>query len=353
MTASQPSTPLSLPLKHPRNDSLYPSITDEEPPQTNKRRKQGTQNSWDHHPLWWKTDGSVIIRCGRTVFKLHKTILAGASPYFSELFQSSATESLEEIAGEKLPMYLIAFGNVPAFAHILNLLYNALEFMQHIPSDATLDLIVRASTALSFSTIRDWAGKLLEAQWSADVTQVTTTPAHRALETILLAKACRIPQILKRACYEAIRINTFGDTMRGPSLQEFHNANVVEATRTAEPFVRLSSKDVVALFRAHGRLSDEWVRCAATPPTEYRCSHGPQPVAYEPARWNTMVHASGLFVRYLHDPIAGIAEIRRNIILEEDVFCGACREAIEAAWKKSLETIWEQYDVGLEEDLLA
>lgn len=232
--------------------------------------------------------------------------------------------------------------------------------------------ILRASSALSFNEFEKWASQYLEEMWSPDLALLTTARIPFATESIALARHCNLLSTLKRAMYELVRLEGFGQTEADSDDERDAND---------EEFVELSPADYKALVKARERLTSLWLLTATSPKDFPDCSG---PVAGGIARDNDppadplnanpniesanavgsrphqlaaagctstnrtlsmQAHAklvidSGIYEEYHADPICGFQALIDAPWAAEG-FCEACVDTRRRAWAGGREKAWE------------
>jgi hypothetical protein len=69
-------------------------------PSDRKRpRHEMDEDLFTDHPTLYHDDGNVILRCGKTLFCVHKSILAKHSPVFKRLFTNNASLNRQTMRG--------------------------------------------------------------------------------------------------------------------------------------------------------------------------------------------------------------------------------------------------------------
>ncbi|KAF8207759.1 hypothetical protein K438DRAFT_1450978, partial [Mycena galopus ATCC 62051] len=112
------------------------------------------------------------------------------------------------------------------------------KYVRQNPTFPKIAGILRVATLLSFPDYRDWAVFLLEEKWSPELADLSSKRITYATESVLLARSCDVPKILKRALYELVRSAGYGQ----PTDRE-----------------RVSSRDFGALVTAREHLTTAWM----------------------------------------------------------------------------------------------
>jgi hypothetical protein len=219
--------------------------------------------------------------------------------------------------------------------------------------------VLRAARALSFGAQHKWADRILERTWPATLDALTAEPTPHAAEAFAFARACGLPGVQKRASYELLRMPTFGQTV------------VADAAGTRE----LPRADMLRLLHAREQLCLAWAEVAGKAPTDFACprsggSSSTQMQQVKPeragaaaagggsscasanvdrvhARWAELVHASGLYVQRMADPLMGLLDLV-GISWKDEGFCKRCVAARRQAWEQLRMKLWDDLDVWLE-----
>jgi hypothetical protein len=190
--------------------------------------------------------------------------------------------------------------------------------------------------------------------WSKDLHNLTLTPLPFAAETIELAQQYDIPNVLHRAYYEILRTPGMiqlperqSDESEGNQKGETGDS----ALQIEQPEEKLEP-DVYPLFAAQlhrlvsirEQLTECWATFAATPPKSPSCAYKCLIKVYE--HWTEMVHRSGLYMRYMYDPICGLDALA-NIDWDGRIQCILCRTALKGVWALRRQILWEMLEVWL------
>jgi hypothetical protein len=241
-------------------------------------------------------------------------------------------------------------------------------FVYNMPTFRTVASILRASSLLSFDDFEQWALRYLEDMWSSDLNDLTRHRIPFATESIALTRSCARPGILKRAMYELVRLEGFGQ-VEADSDDERDTDN--------EDNVELSGADFKALVKARERLTSLWLLTATSSKDFPDCS---APIAagntpdndLVPKQQNTnavvnpadaprnlpaatctstnrtlsmQAHAklvidSGIYEEYHADPICGLQALMDAPWAAEG-FCEVCVGMRRKAWTSGREKAWE------------
>ncbi|KAJ3866754.1 hypothetical protein EV359DRAFT_17226, partial [Lentinula novae-zelandiae] len=119
------------------------------------------------------------------------------------------------------------------------------------PDLQTVVSIFRAAHKLKFTRFEDWIKSLLEKMWPAqldplDAISIPAEPTPNRNKTRLICTLVRLPRVLKRALYELVRTDGFGQTL-GSSIS------------VPGPCDQLSAEDHRLLVKARERLISLWM----------------------------------------------------------------------------------------------
>jgi len=178
--------------------------------------------------------------------------------------------------------------------------------------------------------------------WQPSLANFSPAPISFATESVILARQCSIPSILKRALYEIVRTEAFGENDDEGEINAF----------------RLSSADTRRLQRAREKLISLWITASlsgnfTTCPsssesiepkgkgikTECPTNDGKQATLAHVK----IVHASGIFEKYHYDPMCGFQALMEAPWAEEG-FCQACVEMGQVKWGEAREKCWKDLD---------
>ncbi|KAJ7726324.1 hypothetical protein DFH07DRAFT_685634, partial [Mycena maculata] len=298
------------------------------------------------HTVHWALDGSIVIQVQDTKFKLHQSHLAKHSPWFSDLFDGKNVEGgkdVERSMDDNTPMYILTLPNLSAkdFVRLLDGFDRAITYVHEDPSFPKLAGILRVATILSFPDFRDWAIRLLEDRWPLSLAELSTEPVRHATESIVLARSCAVPSLLKRAMYELVRLAGYGQT---------DTAREGVSTRDFRALVRAREELTAVWLAAVSPYAAEFSACATlepAPPPAVRCT------TLHPLRsgqaHHKLVRQSGIADDYLYDPLCGLQALIDTDWAAEG-YCAACVGLRKDAWAKTREKMWGNLDLwfGLE-----
>lgn len=230
--------------------------------------------------------------------------------------------------------------------------------------------ILRASTALSFESFKPWAHQYLQAMWPSTLDSISTVRTPLATETIILARLCSVPSVLKRALYELVRMEGFGQVYE-----------IQDDGEDAKPSRTLSAADHLLLTKAREKLGSRWIKIALSfprdldsAPTSSANLDMEQDVKVEPPQddiqvtivepgvvctniectftnldnahhaHRKLVHDSEIFEKYIWDPVCGIHALIDAPWAEEG-FCTECVDKMKDKWQRQKEETWNDLDV--------
>lgn len=209
------------------------------------------------------------------------------------------------------------------------------------PSFFQLSAILRASRVLEFPDLDAIAMHYLRGMWPAELEKLTEAPIKYAAETIILARECEAPELLKRAFYELLR---------KPQLGEDEDADVEDPEVVAR---QISRQDLVRLIKTREQLISRWI-WAANKPFEIPC---PLPQTEPPTdeyasckaaraqHWRNDANSS-LYEDCLYDPILGLQSLA-SLDWAAMGYCMGCIETWKGSWAAQRVKLWQQLDVWL------
>ncbi|KAF8067814.1 hypothetical protein FPV67DRAFT_1159129 [Lyophyllum atratum] len=327
--------------KQPRTAAMYMPTLARSPPPPPKvtakapRAKSGPKKK---HPVHWYPNGDIFVQVGGFQFKLYHAVLARQSGWFRNTLTHGHSVG-------NLPLYHLDGMGFDArdFEIFLDAFDNAITYAHTQPSFQTITSILRVSTALSAKKYKSYASECLHTMWSPRVAKLTTVPIPHATESIILARQYGLSPILKRAMYELVRLEGFGQPKPAPS-------------GSAAPL--LTAHELSALVYAREQLTNTWNKatdsaelplCAQASNTT---SDGVACTATSPARtsevYRKVIGELGIVKKYRYDPVCGLWELR--LLPWAQVFCRACVERLREMWLRELLRVWRKLDgwFGLE-----
>ncbi|KAJ7641805.1 hypothetical protein FB45DRAFT_901053 [Roridomyces roridus] len=370
LTESSPSPPPShsKPKRKQTPASTSSSFSTAEPP--SKRAKTESQARFpaaQKHSDHWLLDGNIIIQVHGTKFRLHRSFLVKHSAWFAELIEGGMINvpDIYRCEEDGMPMYILTLPNLTAkdFERLLDGFDNAIKYVHKDPSFPRVAGILRAATALSFDHFREWATQFLKDRWPASLEEFSgAEDIKHATESVVLARTCDVPEILKRAMYELVRKAEYGQPQTGSG---------------SGNHVQLAPEDFRALIRARDKLTVMWMTtmgassfsppfatCAsAVPPPAAAPGEGGEgaPVAPPPPpqqagppcttldqllsgkAHHKLMRESGIADEYIYDPICGLEALVEADWAGEG-YCKGCVELRRGIWEGTRERLWR--DLG-------
>lgn len=240
--------------------------------------------------------------------------------------------------------------------------------------------VLRASHALKFEKSYHFALDTLRDMWPTSLAKVTETRIPHAAATVVLARTCNEPSLLKRPFYELLRTAFLGQEKVDDVLDVSSPDEIDEEAR----YQIISRKDLVSLIRCDKLMLLRWLQVVARPPSppSYPCpltiqeahipalEEGPQggppndmavdvsvPPEQAAARekcqeahkcfhlhWAQKVRDSGLFEEYTSDPICGLERLC-EIDWAQFGFCEGCVSSWRMSWQNTREKLWNDMDL--------
>lgn len=332
------------------------------------------------HPKYYYEDGNTLILVENTIYNLHKSRLSEMSGGLRAQFKRLDTGSND---GES---FMLDLGAFDVTSKDLDVLLEALDHAMYVeghsypsqltkpfprrkftyskPTFATVASIFRASIALGFDDFESWAARYLEDMWPCTLEQINTASKPFAAETVVLARRCQVPSVLKQPLYELVRLEGFGQPADGGS----------QDSRTAARKM-LSPDDIALLLRTREKLSSLWLTMATVPlndlgtcdtvvphysgdvqvkqenitmsaiprssnPTQQCTAANPDRALKSHTR---LVHDSGVFKKYLYDPLCGFQALA-DARWSEEGFCEQCIMKRRARWLEERQKLWNDLD---------
>ncbi|KAI0059211.1 hypothetical protein BV25DRAFT_1157099 [Artomyces pyxidatus] len=371
MAPSQP-TPSSGKRK---NEEREPEVIPDSSPEPEPRPKRArTSSALNRHPDFWHLDGSVIVRVENTLFKLHRSRLAKHSKYFAQLFAAKGkgkqadSGSDADVEADDAPSmtdgmatYLVHETTVEDFERLLVLFDDPIAHMDGPPPFPILASILRASTALSFENLRNWAVRILECMWPQELNALKDEETPHAAETIVLAQTCDVPRVRKRAYYELLRTPMFGQ--EEPAEDDVILLDNDGNVQRDDVGTKLSAQNYATLVRAREKLNDEWIAAAAYAPSDIVCPlaiKGREPDGSSKKQvcisadeqkvdwhWTTSVHKTGIFAEDMLDPVLGLDNLIA-VDWKKGGYCKECTTMRRNSWRKLRERWWASLDRWLQ-----
>ncbi|KAK6991763.1 hypothetical protein R3P38DRAFT_2659822 [Favolaschia claudopus] len=348
--ARSPSLPAQTPTKRKYTPTSVPP--DLSSPPAKRSKTAFTANLPAHkHAVHWALDGSIVIQIQDTKFRLHQSHLAKHSPWFAGLVNGERVAGGEYVErGDEdgsMPIYILNLPGLSAkdFARLLDTIDLAITYANRDPSFGRITAILRVSTILSFNDYRDWAVRFLEDQWSPDLAELSRARLPHATEIVVLARACDVPSLLKRALYELVRMAGYGQ-------------NDVNDGDDRDPAHTISTHDLRTLVKAREQLAAVWTQTTSpfSSPDFMVCASSQLPIPAAPVpcvvtdgfafnkAYHKLVYEPHMMEEYLYDPVCGLKALM-DADWEGEGFCEACVRLRREVWGKKREKVWENLDI--------
>ncbi|KZV65392.1 hypothetical protein PENSPDRAFT_756508 [Peniophora sp. CONT] len=296
---------------------------------------------------FWYEDGSVVLQVGRTLFRLHKTLLSAQSSYFRDLFSDPyrPAEDYDAEAGATYPLYVLSVEGLRAFdvEQLLETMENPLTITRN-KQQVTLNLlgaVARAAHILKFEGTHAWAAEELGNFWPTDLSRISPQAencADDAIAALQLSTDSDIPGIRKSAFYELLRLPEFG--------QDEENVSP------------LRHADYKTLTHARQYCMTIWMQVMTQPPSrsggckkddqgasgkKSTCAARSRSLRYP--KWFSIIEKEDLR-KYWVDPIAGYDALLALDLPDEDKggFCIDCTLYWEEKWDEKKEQFWTKLD---------
>ncbi|KZV65393.1 hypothetical protein PENSPDRAFT_756509 [Peniophora sp. CONT] len=299
------------------------------------------------HDKFFYEDGSVVVQVGRTLFRLHKTLLSSQSSFFRELFADAyrPAEDFEAFPGATLPFYVLSVEGlrVSDFEQLLEAADNSFRtFRDRSLGNNDYGAIARAAHALKFTDTHAWAADELHQIWPSDFASVAVAPEGYikcAATALQIAKDANVPQICKGAFYELLRTKDFGQDDEDPLLSIATYNTLTRARQFCAAFwmtVLLKPPPQSTDCQAHEKNKGGESSCAA------------RGIAYSYPMWTATVEKERLHDHWI-DPVAGFDALRLLELENEDKngICDACFSSWKDAWTKKAKEFWDELDEPL------
>ncbi|KAG1889277.1 hypothetical protein F4604DRAFT_1711411 [Suillus subluteus] len=313
------------------------------------------------HEDFYILDANTIIEVDGVLFKLHHSRLVTKSSFFAQLLEHNLEENfpnsddLREENDGKVTVYHL--GNITTADDLVVLLKfddNPTEYYFQPPPFSVLAPILRAATALGFETYRVWAARVLGQIWPSSLADLTPEPMENATEFVVLARSCNVMSGVKRALYDLARTRLIGlhdnDVLGHPGPKQIGHADQKCVELIRELLVTTWS-DIAVRIGAFScqedrapKISESFSRNKRRKMAKSQVLNacpfkkGPQQVT-----WNKRVHDSGLYTKFLFDPVCGTQALI-DIPWEEEDWCSACIESKQATWREIQQNLWSDMD---------
>lgn len=307
------------------------------------------------HEVFWLEDGNTTLEASGILFRVHRSWLVRHSEFFATIFNDEGKhvgyDSVMRIDEDEQIYHLTKLEEKDLEA--LLIFYDNPIACRGDIQFSTLVSLIRATTILGFEADRLWAVKLLTDDWPSDLEGLHAGSGLRsnAAQVAALSRAYGINGILKPAFYEMARTSGFGLG----DVDEFSNSD------------QISRADERRLMRMREQLSGIWTQAAAREDPSLACPNrvndhssdildkkpvlsspalGPKrclPMAARCEAWVRLVHDSGIYDRYRHDPLCGLSALML-ISWKDEGWCKGCHHKRRRLWSTMREKTWEQID---------
>ncbi|KAG1809987.1 uncharacterized protein HD556DRAFT_1522406 [Suillus plorans] len=290
------------------------------------------------------------------LFKLHRSRLVSKSLFFAQLLENHDKDNFPnddvrvEIDDKGTVYHLGNTTTADDFAALLKFDDNPTEYYFQPPSFLTLAPIICAATALRFETYRTWAARVLEQTWSSSLEDLTPEPKEDAAGVIILARSCGLNGVVKRALYELARtrrisLYDYNDVPGQSVLPQIGRADERCVGLMKELLVTTWSEVAVRIdtFPCRDQPFSNKIRRVSLVERDWDSPDKCPPQTTQQVTWNERVHDSGLYTKYLFDPVCGAQELI-NIPWKEESWCADCIRSRRAAWRKMQQDLWTEMD---------
>ncbi|RPD60475.1 hypothetical protein L227DRAFT_547400 [Lentinus tigrinus ALCF2SS1-6] len=373
------SQPLPRPVATPQKASSSAAAAMPPPSTTkvnDKPKDKGKQKmvARKRSANFWHLDGSVVVQVQNTLFRLHRSRLMQQSEYFSALFSGDGRDSGGEEPDivDSCPVYVVKGVSVLDFERLLTALDAGIAYAINPPPFPVLASLLRAAHTLKFKAVLSVATHLLRQRWPQDLSHVSSEPREHAVETILLAQQCDVPDVLKYAYYELLRMASFGQDLavyvHAESSDDPYPLRIAtEEDEKNAPPPRLAASDFVRLVRAKDALQKEWmsVACRAPLPSVLPCPLAPfandknapaeklqaaktcaDTRARDDVEWTLRLIENRLFEQGMKDAIGALQDLI-EMDWSDMGYCVGCVSERRDAWSEKREKLWRRLDVLL------
>jgi len=203
--------------------------------------------------------------------------------------------------------------------------------------------------------------------WPADLARLSSarTDMHKeyAVQTLALARQCEVPEVRKRAFYELLRSDGFGQG----SKEDDDVMMVDDEESLGDDGTQLLRTELFLLVRARERLQRYWLQITRAPPTPSTlpCQLEQFPNASQEAalkrchaarsasvaQWTTEVTRAAVFEEGLYDPLCALESLA-NLDWSGMGYCLGCVAGRRDLWAAEREKLWKDLDrwLGIESE---
>ncbi|TFK85413.1 hypothetical protein K466DRAFT_525914 [Polyporus arcularius HHB13444] len=305
---------------------------------------------------FWYSDGNIVVKVERTLFKLHRHRLASISIYFEKLFASD-TQSSYYMTVDGCPIYHVPPGLTPtSFGNFMRVLDTPIALIKGFLSEHEAIELLHTANLLCCPSVSDFDKDALAKHWNEDTLPDTRSGTPRtyddAVAVILLARKHSIPGVLKRAFYEALSqpgflaalsANPGAFKLPRAYVDRMHGARVELGRLWREFALRAPGTDEKGKSKCQ---KDYKLNCNRFE-FDYkkqrligRCSGGSES---RKLYWREIVIAHGALEDGAADPIRyNLVEVRKEEL--DKVWCNECLEAWEREWMRARSEWWKALD---------
>jgi hypothetical protein len=308
-------------------------------------------------------------------------MLQKKSAYFAAAFAKDGGRTYLKVeidarstSGHHLPVYRVAETTAYDFAALLAVVEDPM-CVANVRRMPVLAGVLRAARALSFEAQRKWAECIFERMWSAKLDTLTRNSLPHAAVALALARTYDLRGVQKRASYELLRMPRFWQAIVASPVAHVEVQEDSRADADVEMGLdELPRADLLRLLHAREQLVLAWAQIAGRAPTDFVCQRGTQTqivpesgggstssssndgrhsdcasasVDRVNTRWVELVHASGLYVQRMNDPLMGLQDLMEIPWMEEG-FCKDCVAARTNTWDELKKKLWNDLHVWLE-----
>ncbi|KZV72674.1 hypothetical protein PENSPDRAFT_683577 [Peniophora sp. CONT] len=309
------------------------------------RTKLSDTRALERHSKFFYADGSVVLQVGRTLFRLHKTLLSVQSSFLRELFADvyRPAEEFEAASGVMLPLYVLSVEGLRVFdfERLLEVAEDPFPVFRADSHESDfLGAVARASHVLGFDNVHAWAADELHSIWPSDLDSISgerqgyTKDAAAALQ---IAKDANVPQIRKGALYELLRTENFGQDDENPMLPVATYNALTRARQLCATFWM----DLLLKPPPRSKECQESER--ERPGGRSRCATRRTGCSYP--MWFAIVEKEKLRDHWL-DPVAGFDALEELEIPNENNngICVACSASWKELWADKGSEFWDKLD---------
>ncbi|KAI6043353.1 hypothetical protein EDC04DRAFT_2866353 [Pisolithus marmoratus] len=310
------------------------------------------------HTKYWFDDGSVVVTIrtlsngdseeGTVLFKLHSSLLARHSTYFSRVLDGPATDSrrLDNHAGPCISTVTIppVLGvRVEDFVSLLEHLYHDTPLSSKAPFTHVASILrVSSPSQLDFSRLHELVRGYLEAMFPSGPLPFTH-PNHLE-EALALTTAYKIESIRKGIYYSLVTTTDFeADEVGGKEVANRDNNlavgqdGIIEDSKTRHTV--LSPADVERCGKLMAGIVDHFTPILFTPPTtpHMACTD------VFADKWMSLVIQSAISDGGVYKPLETL-ECIKQLDWAAEGLCPACVREKREEWTEEQVVVWQKMD---------